>query len=184
MFKFIRHIKMKFFRILLALLVLAIIAYACDNEDGSPESSISIYSSKPALRQDVDCKEFVKDMLLFSGDDIEWYDASTDEIKFKNNNALIGFRENWAKYDYATFYLDGMELFTVHIINPHMPLVYDDLTLIDGGYKFYLSHGYPPPSEFSDEKKRQRDLAWEAFIRQLKAEGRYRKTNKQSLLYH
>lgn len=162
----------------MALVILAVAAYACNSEDSIPESRISVYSSKKIAGKNNNNETFENKSILFNGEDIEWYDISTEEIKFKENQALVDFRENWTKYDYATFYIDGIKLFTVYITHSHMSLIYDDLTLIDGGYKYYLSHGYPSSIEFSEEKRQKYAVAWDAFIRQLKAEGRLRQSNK------
>ena len=114
--------------------------------------------------------------LIFTGEDVLWFDESTEEIRFREGSALKNFQENWAKYHYATFCLENEVLFTVFITKSFRSYVYDDLTLIDkGGYKYYLSDGYPNSSYGSLLKKKKRAEAWEKFIDQLKAEGRYKK---------
>jgi len=114
--------------------------------------------------------------LLFTGKDILWFNETTEEIKFKDGPMLKKFQENWASYHYATFFLENEELFTIFISKAMMSYTHDDLTLIDvGGYKYYLSDGYPHSGYGHPLKKEKRSAAWEKFIDQLKEEGRYKK---------
>lgn len=159
------------------LLYTVAITGSCSDEDYTP-SRISIHSSYKSANEPHDTGVYPNDTILFSGDDIKWYDESTEELRFNDTDALMAFRENWTKYDYATFYLDGKKLFTVAITESQMPLTYDDLTLIDNGYKYFLSHGYPTSAYASPYKAEKNAAAWNVFIKQLMAEGRYRKSNK------
>lgn len=170
-------------RFLTWLSIIAIVTICCrcsgddDMSDLKEQSKIMVYTSGTSESK---AGEYIvpsqQNTLLFTGNDILWYNESTEEIKFKDGPMLKKFQENWASYHYATFCLENEQLFTVFISKSMMSYIHDDLTLIDvGGYKYYLSDGYPNSGYGNPLKKEKRTEAWEKFIDQLKAEGRYKK---------
>lgn len=165
----------------LILIIVVLFAFGGCNEDGleyKGQSRLVIYSSTdiPQTKSGQNIEASEDNTLIFTGEDILWYDESTEEIRFREGTALKSFQENWASHHYATICLENEVLFTIPIIKSSRSLIYDDLTLIDkGGYKYYLGEGYPNSSYGSPLKKKKRAEAWEKFIDQLKAEGRYKK---------
>lgn len=160
---------------------ITLVLCGCNDEDAleyKAQSRIVVYStpidSKIKAGENITADK--ENTLIFTGEDILWFNESTEEIKFRDSSAMKRFRENWASIHYATFCLENEVLFTVLITKAEMSYTHDDLTLIDwGGYKYYLSDGYPNSEYGNTLKKERRAAAWEKFVDQLKSEGRYKK---------
>ena len=125
--------------------------------------------------------------VLFTDDDIEWFDTDTRELRFRDTQKPL--RETIPLLAGIDFYLDGQYLFSsgatyVGLVCSQM---FDDLVLCcgkidgevidDGGYYLYDCY----PTQFVDDERVQanrlrRASQWEAFLRYLDSKGKLRKT--------
>ena len=134
-------------------------------------------STRSSLMSDV-----ASSQVVFTGEDILWFNETTKEIRFKNNvsniNPVLG---NTA----LSFYIDDEYLFSsmtyASSINSQ---IYNSLVfyynIIEN--KFFLLDGYPDVSVLTnpqesqslrDENMKKIDSEWSKFINQLKKEERY-----------
>lgn len=124
--------------------------------------------------------------ILFTEDDILWFDANTREIRFRDT--MEPLREKIPLLTGVDFYISGQYLFSggatfVGLICSQM---FDDLVLccgkidgevIDDGH-YYLYDCYPP--QFTSDERVQANIAkrapqWETFITYLDGKGKLRK---------
>jgi hypothetical protein len=144
------------------------------------------------------------DTLLFKGDNIEWFNATTREIKFKNpGNTGVHFGLYGGLMSLIVC-LDETELFSLGSIAGISSTSYDHPVLInfspDIGYgatdivlEYRIGRGYPDWEYWTEEfwtetnwdrtadwvKEREKnweaiEKGWNKFIEQLKKEGKYR----------
>ena len=124
--------------------------------------------------------------VLFTEDDIEWFNQTTRELRFRETMAPL--RETIPLLAGVDFYLGGEHLFSGGAT--HVALIcsqmFDDLVLccgkidgevIDDGH-YYLYDCYPP--QFIDDERVQanrllRAPQWEAFTKYLESKGKLRK---------
>ena len=141
---------------------------------------------------------------LFKGNRIEWYNATTREIKFKTldvESVPFGISGNLVKLIVC---LDEEELFTLGAIAGISSISYDHPVLIHGGVigyhpntkviEYQIGRGYPDWEYWTETfwketgwdktadwvKEREKnwkaiEQGWNKFIAQLKKEGKYRK---------
>lgn len=120
-----------------------------------------------------------------TGEDLEWYNETTSELKFKDqvtkNTLILNF----------FVYLDGEFLFGLGLIPNVMSYVVDVPVLerdLHDGSRYYIAKGYPnwDLNKYDKEnlmriereknwKTLSQSKGWELFIQQLKKEGKYRK---------
>ena len=118
--------------------------------------------------------------IVFSDADIEWFDCTTRELKFRTVDdpflaRLIPFRE-------IGFQLDGQPLFVAStVVNPAFSISLRDLVLyyeiVADTWHFYLNNGYPEEAGDTDEGRANaaaRAEAWKSFLNHLAESGRLR----------
>ncbi|MDR2121325.1 MAG: hypothetical protein LBP64_10715 [Tannerella sp.] len=135
--------------------------------------------------------------VVFTGNDILWYNETTGELRFINNFTQ---NDDMRPYLYGSrfkFYLEDEYLFSSVIysssldsrIHNNLVFYYD---IIEN--KFYLAVGYPPIEAFHntpeiqaemqaerDANRKKIETEWNRFIEQMKREGRYRNSRKESV---
>jgi len=122
--------------------------------------------------------------VVFTGNDILWFDESSGEIRFRDNMSLSDDMYLWKT---VKFYINDEYLFASMIfVSDLSSAVYNSLvfyySIIEN--KFYLAVGYPMdvsvlqnPQEARDIRDENRRLIaneWNRFIAQMKLEGKYR----------
>jgi hypothetical protein len=123
--------------------------------------------------------------VLFTGDDILWFQESTGEIRFENNisqkEIIQGVLDRSIR-----FYIDDEYLFSSMIcVSDLHSQVYNSLVFYYSQIenRFYLKDGYPDVSVLHDSARQQslRDAnmagiqrEWERFTNCLKAENRWK----------
>jgi hypothetical protein len=123
--------------------------------------------------------------IIFTGNDILWFDESSGELRFRDNMSLSDDMNLWKT---VKFYINDEYLFTSMIfVSDLSSAVYNSLVLYYSiiENKFYLADGYPmdvsvlldakETQDLRDENMRQITNEWSRFIAQLKIEGKYRK---------
>ncbi|MBD9143526.1 MAG: hypothetical protein EGP48_01220 [Erysipelatoclostridium ramosum] len=113
--------------------------------------------------------------IVFTGNDIQWFNPNTREIKFKNNVDLNSFQT----YQKIHFRLNNSYLFTAQTYaSQHHSFIVNDLVLFIDVVtrKCYLHDCYPLEIAENDpdtkENKEKRADAWSSFLTQLKAESK------------
>jgi len=129
--------------------------------------------SKLILKVPVHSNTNSTDSVIFTGKDINWFNADTQELSFVNPPSLNALQ----KFIQIKFFLGIDSLFTARIALDIMSASISNLVLHlnnrDG--KFYLEDGYPNGNNvLSIQNKEKRAAAWAKFIAQLKLEGRYK----------
>ena len=137
------------------------------------------------------------DRLLFKSDNIEWYNATTSEVKFKRNpNGDYFFSVHGGLISFIVC-LDEIELFTLDAMSFLSSVSVNHPVLILGGEKlscYYIGRGYPNWEYWTEKfwtetnwdkkadwvKEREKNWkaiepGWNMFIEQLQKEGKYRK---------
>ena len=121
---------------------------------------------------------------LFTEDDIEWFNVSTRELRFRNT--MEPLRDRLQVLGSIDFYLDGEMLFTggVTFVSLICSQVFHDLVLccgkIDGNTidmnHYYLNDSYPDfvNDEQVQANRSRRAPQWEKFIGYLKSQGKLR----------
>lgn len=112
--------------------------------------------------------------IVFTGEDILWFNKETREIKFKDMSSPFN---TIPMYNEIQFELSGEVLFKAITwacgINNQ---IFDDLVLYYDleNEKFYLHDSYPEHilTELAKENKEKRAGAWKKFVDQLRTEGR------------
>ena len=124
--------------------------------------------------------------VLFTEDDIEWFNISTREIKFRDT--MEPLRERIPLLTEVNFYLGGEHLFAggATLVGLICSQVFDDLVLccgkidgevIDDGH-YYLYDCYPPQFIDTDEVKaniKKRAPQWELFTHYLEGKRKLKK---------
>ena len=176
---------------MMAIAIAGMTVTACSSIDNEPEKPFTtdpvvntLYAcgiSESETRSIGDAQD-----VLFTEDDIEWFNITTREIKFRDK--MVPLREQIPLLAGVDFYLGGEHLFSGGVT--HVGLicsqVFDDLVLccgkIDGGVvddgHYYLYDCYPP--EFTDDERVQANRAkraeqWEIFTKYLESKGKLRK---------
>ena len=119
----------------------------------------------------------VKGQVVFTGDDILWFNETTRELRFKDNNAK---KTVVSTHKTLSFYIDDEYLFTATSYSSGASANSQTFSGLLFYYnstenKYYLITFYElgsserePPNDASDET-----FKWSKFIDQLKQEGRY-----------
>ena len=132
----------------------------------------------------------VMGQIVFTGDDILWFNETTKELRFKDNMLYTTSNHLLFKTQAIGFYLDGEFLFSSMVyVDNSSPQVFDSLVLCyyTTENKYYLLDGYPPDSQTEDllsenstspQGGRQNidGIApeWSKFVNQLKEEDKYK----------
>ena len=118
--------------------------------------------------------------VLFTGNDIEWFNASTREIKFRDSD--IPIYKRLEPFHEIKFYLGEDALFVVSSfvgdwdsrIFTNLVLHYDVFTDPNQGH-YYLQDCYPLHFADTDEVKANREknaAQWETFTKYLESKGK------------
>ena len=119
----------------------------------------------------------LKDTVLFSGNDIQWINGTTGEIRFVDSATINKIK----KYHWIKIYLGTDSLLKATVTVPTMSVIVNDLVInlhMDNGH-FYFDDGYPSyidnlgTSNIRLQNKNKRAAAWTRFTDELKKEGKY-----------
>ena len=123
--------------------------------------------------------------VIFTGEDILWYNGTTKEIRFNDNihqNQAIPFD----KFRKIKFYINDEYLFSSMIFATDLnseifsSLVFyyniiENRFFIQDGYPdISVLHNYPEEQKHRDENMKEIEKEWNKFINQLKKEDRYK----------
>ena len=138
--------------------------------------------------------------IVFTGNDILWFNETTKEIRFNDNFSM---KDVFSGFRSLKFYMDGKYLFSSMIyVNSTSSQVFNSLVFYYNMMenKYFLLDGYPDINngdvlidrwlstgsnslvpatneliqQIRDENRQQIESEWEKFISQLKKEGRYK----------
>jgi hypothetical protein len=148
-------------------------------------SSIIIKTSNAA--EGVATRSEALETVVFTGDDILWFNETTKELCFKNNSSNNPINNPFL---YATpairFYINDEYLFSSMIyVSDLSSQIFNSLVFHYNitENRYFLRDGYPDTSvlmnpqkaqELRDENMRKIADEWNKFIEQLKKEGRYK----------
>jgi hypothetical protein len=133
----------------------------------------------------VTTKSDAEEQVVFTGDDILWFNGTTKELRFKDNISnkpiLAGINAQAIK-----FYIDDEYLFTSMLyVSDYSSQIFNSPVFYYNAIenKYFLKDGYPAISvlsnpqqaqELRDENMKKIANEWNKFIEQLKKEERYR----------
>ncbi|KAA6332682.1 hypothetical protein EZS27_018835 [termite gut metagenome] len=173
---------------LLFVTVFLLIQFLSCSENCEPSENFALYfktviSQETTLRSS-SLKEMKNDTILSlicTGKDIDWFNATTGELKFKDyvdKSIIVGG---------LCVYVNEEFLFSVGYVPDVMSYVlnYPVLKHSVNDNRYYIKNGYPGwdegnPNYLSVKEDREKnwkeiEQGWNIFIEQLKKEGRYRK---------
>ena len=178
--------NMKGVSLILSVLLFTVFMSSCanDEQNPSPEDSYSTLMVKADTKSAgmKSISESVEQIIL-TGNDILWFNETTNEIRFKDNYYL---QKSISFYTDIKFYLDDDFLFsTIKVTDINFqiynsPVLYYNMT----ENKFYINDGYPEISVLKPQDKIQkaRDKnmqaianEWGKFIRYMKKVNKYKK---------
>lgn len=140
----------------------------CDSENWTDRSSEIVVVALSGKWEGVESG----DEILFTGDNIAWFDLKTKELRFKNNP----FEKRSILYTKILFKISGRDLFLADLITDPVSSQYEDLVLYHNAKnkKFYLYESYPNKidTEIVRLNTEIRSENWAAFIYQLGREKR------------
>lgn len=123
------------------------------------------------------------DNIIFTEDDIEWFNVTTREIKFKDTDEPLYKRLE--PYREIKFYLGDNVLFVVSsFVSDIHSMIFTDLVLhydliSDPNQGHYYLHDCYPPQFINDERTQanieKRAGQWELFTYYLESKGKLRK---------
>ena len=162
---------------LLLMVVVCLLLSSCGDEP-SALSIRSVYQTEGI------------DSLLCTGDNIEWFNGTTGEIKFKKLPYMhLGMPP--LRYHYLVIFLNDNELIRFATTTSISSYSYDHPCITEGNRTLYISKCYPH-CDYCESCKRPEGVGWDdfyarvdenwkaiepewnIFIKQLKKEGRYR----------
>ena len=177
----------------IATICLATMLTACslDNEVEKPFTVCPVYETR-LLARGISAQETETDTVnanvVFTEDDIEWFDVNTRELKFKKTKEELD--KLLKPYDAIEFQLSGagnINLFKVsNYVNLFMSQIFDDLVLCYGkaddpielNGSYYLYDCYPPQfinTEIVQANREKRAQEWDYFLGYLEYKGKLRK---------
>ena len=180
---------MKTKRLFLATAVLSLCLFSCENsgidtnEDVSETKSIlvkGISVDEQNAEAGVQNDSLSENPIAFTSEDIEWFNTTTREIRFKDG---IEPAKTLEIYNKIVFELDGETLFTAETIFPiSSKLIYDLVLYVEnkGQYKYFLHDAYPAWASETDEAKanaQKRAEGWNKFLQHLNNENRLKTDN-------
>lgn len=150
---------------------------ACDDNDDSTSnlpSKIQAYG--------IQTRSVANDNsnLVFSGDNIEWFNATTREIKFKGVKPSVDIFPVYSKIE---FRIDGKSLFTASsfVVDYYSQSFYDLVIYYSHEQrKYYLDDCYPNSDQIRNHEevalnKAARAEQWQEFLNTLSLENKLRK---------
>lgn len=148
-----------------------------ETSDNEPQESKIVAMSRHDAETGTDYQGTVSDdCVLFTGDDIAWFNPETREIKFSKITPGIYSLPVYSQIDIK---LNDELLFTIVAhINGAVNRAYDDLVLfydLDSG-KYFLQDNYPSywDPENTQINAEKRASGWAKFIHRLKEEKKLR----------
>ena len=180
----------KSFAWMMAIAIAGMTVTACSLDSYEPEKpfttcppspEVTLYAcgiSESATRSIGDTQD-----VLFTEDDIEWFNINTREIKFKDN--VEPLYKRLEPYREIKFYLGDNALFVVSsfvsdfhsMVFTNLVLHYDVITDPGHGH-YYLQDCYPLQFIDTDEVKaniKKNEGQWELFTYYLESKGKLRK---------
>lgn len=161
----------------ITFLIAALFAFcSCDDTDAflkQQPSKIMAVTYSEVKNETIDAS-YIEQTTIFTGNDIDWFNPETREIKFSNIEPDSHPLPIHGKVDIK---MEGETLFTiVAYVNAFVSIAYDDLILfhdIQSG-KYYLYDNYPDywAPELTQQNVEKRAAGWNKFLKQLKQEGR------------
>ncbi|MDR0748724.1 MAG: hypothetical protein LBF62_04035 [Tannerellaceae bacterium] len=150
-----------------------------EDEPVQTASSIIVKTSNAA--EGVAARSEVLETVVFTGNDILWFNETTKELCFKNNFSSSPLNNPFLYARPAIrFYIHDEYLFSTIIVTGLSSRSYNELVFYYSipENKYFLVDGYPPglsgAQEERDENMRKIAGEWNRFIEQLKKEGRYK----------
>lgn len=111
--------------------------------------------------------------VLFTGDDIQWFNRNTREIRFRDG---CSFEAVLSRYEKILVMLADMELFSASIVSGIVETAYEDMVFYrdPDTDKYYLHESYPNGvgTEIVRLNSSIREENWGLFLYQLGIEGR------------
>lgn len=177
----------------IAFTCLAPMQTACnlDDEVEKPFTTCPVYETRLYARG-ISSQETETDTenanVVFTEDDIEWFDVNTRELKFKKTKEELD--KQLKPYHAIEFQLSGADtvnLFKVsNYVNLFMSQIFDDLVLcygkaddpIEVNGSYYLYDCYPPQfinTEIVQANREKRAQEWDYFLGFLEYKGKLRK---------
>jgi hypothetical protein len=150
-----------------------------------PESGIIVRAASEEAATKTALRGAGEEVVVFTGEDILWFNETTGELRFINNSSNAGSLTGLATTA-LRFYIGDEYLFSSMIrVSDLNSQIFNSLVFhysqIEN--KFYLRDGYPQADvlsnpqmaqEIRDENMRKIASEWSVFIAQLKKEERYR----------
>lgn len=164
---------------ILFLLCAASVLLACEDNSLEQTSLITVQAEVTTRVTSVQDEGVTNSVspVVFTGNDISWFDTKTGEIKFaKSFNPY-----DLAVFQKLNFYLDGKLLFTVNTyVQPIHSFASNDLVLyLEADDKCYLHDCYPLSIIDTDPtvkvNKEKRSESWNKFVNQLKNERKIKR---------
>jgi len=173
----------------IATICLATMHTACslDKEVEKPFTICPVDETR-LLARGISSQETGTSNVIFTDDDIEWFNVNTRELKFKKTKEELD--KLLKPYDAIEFQLSGagnINLFKVsNYVNLFMSQIFDDLVLCYGkaddtielNGSYYLYDCYPPQfinTEIVQANREKRAQEWEYFLGYLEYKGKLRK---------
>jgi hypothetical protein len=153
--------------------------YSCEDNSLKQTSLITVKGEATTRASSTDKGDIASDIspVVFTGNDISWFDLNTGEIKFNKS-----FEPDDLKvFQKVHFYLREKQLFTVSTyVRPFHSFASNDLVLyVETNGKCYLHDCYPlsimETIPTVKENKEKRAVAWKQFIDQLEKERKIKK---------
>jgi hypothetical protein len=165
----------------IALLSLPLAGCHPEPEDVPVQTASSIIVKTSDAEEGAATKSEALETVVFTGNDILWFNETTRELCFKNNFSNNPI-DNPFLYSRPAirFYINDEYLFSSIIVTDLSSQSYDQLVFYYSipENKYYLTDGYPTGwierQKERDEYMRGIANEWNRFIEQLKKEGRYK----------
>lgn len=167
----------------ISLMTISLAWYGCTVADETDDPSSDPTRSSIVFKLVPSAVGSGVDTLVLKGDKVQWYNATTKEVRFTDNYA-VAQSIPFASYQSVKFYLRTSYLFSSFLATSSNSQIVSSLVFYYSSTenRFYLKDGYPDVSVLSnpeaeqqlrDENRKKIADEWALFINQLKLEGRY-----------
>ena len=178
-------------KICLSVIMMCILFTGCNKNDEEttqiPSALIFKGATNEVSPRSGEVSTFSEDAesVIFTGNDILWFNGTTKEIRFKDNM----YQKQTLSFDLfrsIKFYINDEYLFSSMIFASDLnseifsSLVFyynimENRFFIQDGYPdISVLHNYPEEQNLRDENMQEIEEEWGKFIDQLKQEGRYK----------
>lgn len=171
---------MKSISLFLSILPSVVFMNSCSNTDLNPAYNDGY--SQLIVKIETKSNSGSEEQVVFTGDDLLWFNGTTKEIRFKDNYFQ---QKNISLYADVKFYLDNEYLFSTFRLsdfnsNIHNSPVFYYSTIEN---KFYINDGYPEIAVLRPQDKIQKERdenmqaiadGWGKFIQHLKKINKYK----------